>query len=184
MIVVVLCPGFSVGYELPHGRHVLKGMRTIPTRAERGDDAALVLRTDYSDDAGWQGVLAALEEGDTSEVLDEPLPWSYVVIQGSEWDGASVDDVISVVVPDEYLPVVFVADKQTTAGPEHLFLAVTAKSPEDESYQDTIEYGRVFRILPGQMPGLHANLDLANMDFQEFAAVAQNDPEGVFRGFD
>jgi hypothetical protein len=160
------------------------GMRIIPPRGERGDYDAVVVRTDYSGETGWRGALAALEAGDTSDLLDEPLPWSYVIVEGPDWAGVSIDDIIDAAAPDEDLSIVFVADRRTMEEPEHPFLAVTVDDPADENYRETIQYGREFRILPGLMPQFHANIDISNMGFEEFAAVAQKDTEGVFRGFD
>ncbi|MFI6078693.1 DUF6924 domain-containing protein [Actinoplanes sp. NPDC051343] len=163
---------------------VVGSMRAIPSGTERGDYDAVIVRTDYSDAAGWLAVLAALKVGDTSGVGDEPLPWTYVIVEDAAWAGASVEDLVRAAAPDEYLSVVFAADQQTMSGPEHLFLAISAADPHSEYYAETVEYGRHFRIVPGQMPVFHANLDLGNMGFEEFAAAAQKDAEGVFRGFD
>ncbi|XVU28940.1 DUF6924 domain-containing protein [Actinoplanes sp. CA-054009] len=152
-------------------------MRPFPIGDARGEFDAVVIRTDYTDDAGWRGVITALDnEG------------SYTFVEDPAWAGATVEDVVEAAAEDEYLSVVFVADEVTVGGPERLLLAVSPAQPEDyedaDDYQATIEFGRSFRIVPAEIPSFHANLDVGNMGFEEFAAVAGKDPAGVFRGFD
>ncbi|XVV16069.1 DUF6924 domain-containing protein [Actinoplanes sp. CA-131856] len=153
-------------------------MRSLPTGDDRGDFDAVVVRTHYTDEAAWPAVLGALAA----------LDWSYVLVEDPDWAGAGVDDVVAAAAEDEYLSVVFVADAVTTAGPELLFLAVSPARPEDyeeaDDYEATIEFGQSFRIPPAYMPLMHSNLDIGNMGFEEFAAVASKDPDRVFRGFD
>ena len=155
----------------------------------RGEYDAVIVRTDYTDVTGWQGVLAVLAAGDTATANQEDrVEWSYTIVEDPSWAGAAVDDVVEAAAADEYLSVVFIADKLAMAGPEHLLLAVSLDGPEDDEETDddreTNEFGRSFRILPGHLPSVHANLDIGNMGFEEFAAVARRDPEGAFRGFD
>lgn len=44
-------------------------------------------------------------------------------------------------------------------------------------------FGREFRTTPAGLHDIHANLSIANMDFEEYAAAAHEDPEKVFRSF-
>ncbi|MET8945757.1 hypothetical protein ABZX30_19780 [Streptomyces sp. NPDC004542] len=46
-----------------------------------------------------------------------------------------------------------------------------------------LEYGREFRTVPSAVHSIHANLELANMDFEDFSAGAHEDPDGVYRCF-
>ncbi|GEB57379.1 DUF6924 domain-containing protein [Streptomyces gardneri] len=44
-------------------------------------------------------------------------------------------------------------------------------------------FGREFRTTPAGLHDIRANLSIANMDFEEYAAAAHEDPEKVFRSF-
>jgi len=157
-------------------------MKSLPAVTDRNEGDALVIRTDYSDEQAWQVVTAALTQpwtvGGESEsgvhLVDDPT-----------WAETSVDEVLAVVSTDEYLSVVFLADRMTMQADHHALLAVTTVTREDldddEEYEAMIEFGREFRTAPVGVQEIHANLEIANMDFEEFAAVAQNDPEGVYR---
>jgi hypothetical protein len=43
--------------------------------------------------------------------------------------------------------------------------------------------GREFRTVPSGVHSIHANLELANMDFEDFLSSAHEDSERVFRSF-
>ncbi|CAM5357463.1 hypothetical protein SCANM63S_06535 [Streptomyces canarius] len=68
-------------------------------------------------------------------------------------------------------------------GPHHALLAVLTSSREDfedaEDWESTIEFGTEFRVVPVGVNVVHANLDVANTDFEEFAEAAQDAPDGV-----
>lgn len=70
-------------------------------------------------------------------------------------------------------------------GEGHPLLAITTLTPgdceDDEDYQQLIEFGREFRTTPSGVHEVYANLSIANLGFEEFAAWAHDDPEGVFR---
>ncbi|MGW6456092.1 DUF6924 domain-containing protein [Streptomyces sp. NPDC055078] len=153
-------------------------MRPIIDPLDVGD-AALVVRTDYSDDAAWRAVVALLDSQQDADVWD-----SYVVDEPS-WAGASVEDVLAAAPTSE--DVVFIADSMTMRSPCP-FLAVSTVTREDceddEEYEYELEYGREFRVLPDGLIDVSVNLAIANMDFHEFAATAQNDPDGWYRRLD
>ncbi|MFC5906037.1 DUF6924 domain-containing protein [Streptacidiphilus monticola] len=112
------------------------------------DWASLVVRTDYSDEQGWQAVRAALMEpwGDWQQDADVQF------VDDPAWSEASVDEVLAVV--DEYLSVVFLADAITMREPRRALLAV--KVLDDEEWEDDedsgawAELGRPFRIVPAE----------------------------------
>ena len=158
-------------------------MTSFPTIIGRDEWDALVIRTDYSDDEAWQAVTAAL-----AEPWDDGAAESCVhIVDDPTWAGASADEVLDVVVADELLGVVFLADRATMLADHNGLLAVTTLTPEDfeddVDYEEHTRFGREFRIIPREVSNLHANLNLANMDFSEFSSCAGDDPEGVFRGF-
>ncbi|MFF2951570.1 DUF6924 domain-containing protein [Kitasatospora sp. NPDC057965] len=158
-------------------------MRTLPAVTGHDEFDALVVRTDYQDDASWQAVVAELAKpwGDRHyepcvHFVDDPA-----------WADATADEAVAAVCSDENLSVVFLADRTTMQSAHHALLAVTTIRREDceddEDYDLTTEYGREFRTLPVGVHDIHANLSIANMGFEEYAAAAHDDPEGLYRSF-
>ncbi|MFB7910807.1 hypothetical protein ACFC1T_30665 [Kitasatospora sp. NPDC056076] len=161
-------------------------MRTLPGVADHGGFDALVIRTDYHDEAGWLAVVTELG-----------LPWgdrryeSLVhFVDDPAWADATADEVAAEVRSGENPSVVFLADRTTMRSAPRTLLAVTAvrredgeDQEEDGDYALTTRYGRSFRTLPTGVHEIHANLSIANMGFEEFARAAQDDPDGIFRSF-
>ncbi|MFF8276066.1 DUF6924 domain-containing protein [Streptomyces lateritius] len=152
--------------------------RRRPPITRRDDFDALVVRTDYTHEDGWRAVGAALAEDAelTAHIVDDPA-----------WAGAEVDEVLAAVAADDELSVVFLADATTVASAPHALLAVTttsrAECEDDEEYARLTEFGDRFRTIPAGVHGVHVNLSLGNMGFEEYAEAAGDDPERVFRGF-
>jgi hypothetical protein len=133
---------------------------------------ALVLRTDFSDDAAWRSTCAAIQEAvdiGCVECLSDP-----------DFDGltaqhlaASLTPLLSLErKPSEYQQsFIFIVDQIALNHPDHAILVVDL----------CVEHGRTFRVIPSQMLGVASNLFIANMDFAEFAD--HTDEDGVFRGF-
>ncbi|MGW3325626.1 DUF6924 domain-containing protein [Streptomyces virginiae] len=145
----------------------------LPPVAERDEFEALIIRTDHVDEQGWQAVIAALIQ-----------PWGerdMYVVDDPAWSGATVDEVLQAVSADEELSVFFLADHVTMRSARHALLAVTT-IPEEE-YEESREFGREFRTTPAGVHDIHANLSIANMDFEDYAAAAHEDPEKVFSSF-
>jgi hypothetical protein len=67
--------------------------------------------------------------------------------------------------------VLFIADSTTLTSPDHPILVV-----------DLMENRAPFRCIPGELWSVENNLNIANMDWEEFADAAGED--GVFRGFE
>lgn len=163
-------------------------MVALSTLAEHNDFSAVIFRTDFTDEAGWREVTAELErtsfyEGDPGETFE--------IVDAPDLDGTNPDAVLAAVAAHQKLPdcltVVFVADATTMRAGHHALLAITTTTREecedDEEYATLTEFGRAFRTEPRGVHSIHANLELANMDFQEFSESAGADPEGVFRDF-
>jgi len=97
----------------------------------------VVIRTDFSDDAGWLDTLDALEQA-PEDGEDDDFEFDNFVIDDPSWAEATPDEILEVVRRDqyltEYLSVFLVADKQAVSGEEHLLLVVTASDPQDEMY--------------------------------------------------
>ncbi|MEU1520087.1 hypothetical protein ABZ490_49615 [Streptomyces sp. NPDC005811] len=158
-------------------------MRPLPAVTSRDEFDALVVRTDYLDDRAWQDVVAALREpwGDGQYEADVHF------VDDPAWSGATVDEVLAAVRGDGNLAVVFLADRTTMQAESHPLLAVTTLTREecvdDEDYEQLTEFGRDFRAIPARLHEVHANLSIGNLGFEEFAAWAHDDAEGIFRSF-
>ncbi|MFI8423603.1 DUF6924 domain-containing protein [Streptomyces sp. NPDC085479] len=159
--------------------------RALPEIAGRDMFDALVIRTDFSDDESWNAVVGELR-----------LPWGpsgefparVQVIDTPAWSGAAADEVLAAVDEDEYLSVVFVADRYTMQSPTRALLALTTVWEDEDDldpvyYQELIESPepRQFRTSSTAVHEVHANLTLGNMGFAEFAAAASAEPDQVLR---
>ncbi|WP_239148935.1 hypothetical protein [Streptomyces sp. SID12501] len=157
----------------------------MPEIVGRDEFDALVVRTDYADEAAWQAVAAELAQawGDDGEFE------AYVhLVDDPAWAGLRPDEVLNQVRRDENLSVVFVADRVTMHSPHRALLALDIAEHED---LDPLYYGviidspppREFRTVPAGVHDVHANLSIANMDFAEFAEAASADPDRTYRSF-
>lgn len=153
---------------------------------DRNEFAAVIIRTDFSDEAAWRQVTEELEE---SAPDDDPAE-SYDVVDAPELADADTDTILAAVAAHEelweQLSVVFVADSKTMRFETRTLLTVTTMTREnmgEQGYEAMTEFGREFRTVPSGLHSIHANLELANMDFEDFSAKAQKDPEGIFRSF-
>ena len=124
---------------------------------------SLVLRTDFSDDAVWDSVCAAI----SAPVGEFQAQLSCV--SDIAYDGLTVERLLKLKHGDHGF--VFIVDSVAITDPEMPVLVVDL---EDEP-------GRTFRVVPSQMWSVENNLSLANMEFSEFADAV--DQTGVFRGF-
>ncbi|MFJ3895484.1 DUF6924 domain-containing protein [Streptomyces sp. NPDC090083] len=152
----------------------------------RNEFAAVIIRTDFSDEAAWRQVAEELEE---SAPDDDPAE-SYDVVDAPELADADTDTILAAVAAHEelweQLSVVFVADSKTMRFETRTLLTVTTMTREimgEQGYEAMTEFGREFRTVPSGLHSIHANLELANMDFEDFSAKAHKDPEGIFRSF-
>lgn len=130
-------------------------------------DRALLLRTDFADDAAWAALLAAVrepqrEEGFQAEVL---------AVSDREYDGSTVDQLLALARRGRFRSYLLVADPTTISHPDRPVLVINL------SHQP----GRTFRAIPSSMWSVENNLSLANMDFSDFAESV--DADGIFRGF-
>ncbi|MFE9171555.1 DUF6924 domain-containing protein [Streptomyces kebangsaanensis] len=158
-------------------------MRALPAVNGRDEFDALVVRTDYHDDQTWQDVAAALMEPWGDRQYEAQVHF----INDPAWAGATVDEVLTAVRADEDLTVVFLADRTTMQTESHALLAVTTLTREecvdDEDYEQLTEFGHEFRTTPAGVHEVHANLSIGNLGFEEYAARAHDDPQGIYRSF-
>ncbi|MER7954096.1 hypothetical protein [Streptomyces sp. NPDC096030] len=131
------------------------------------DLTSLVLRTDFADDGAWDAVRSALDAaGDhTHATYVSELRFAGVEVRTLLDQEAAADE-------DDRIGDVFLADATTMNDPDHPLLAVDLSD----------EPGRTFRVPARWFPDISANLSIANMDFADFADVA--DGSGTFHGFD
>ncbi|MFE3165338.1 DUF6924 domain-containing protein [Streptomyces sp. NPDC059224] len=152
----------------------------LPAVTRHGEFAALVIRTDFSEETVWQAVreelLSVWGDGDYEphvHIVDDPV-----------WTGATPDGVITAVSADEDLSVVFLADRTTMRDHEHPLLAVAVLTRDAcESDEEFEAYGGSVRTIPAGIHDIHANLAIANLDFADVAEAARTDPAEIFRSF-
>lgn len=128
-------------------------------------DSSLVIRTDFSDEAAWEHVCAAIPEpvGEFQAYVD--------CVSDPDFKDLRVEDLPERIRHGSYFSYIFMVDKVTISNPEHPVLVVDLYA----------EVGRTFRVIPAEMWAVENNLSIANMDFAEFANAV--DEAGVFRGF-
>ncbi|MEV4765327.1 hypothetical protein AB0J89_22185 [Micromonospora chokoriensis] len=131
------------------------------------DLTSLVLRTDFTNDAVWASVKAALRTwkgADSTTFASDP---TYAGVSPQE-----LLDTHNAASHDDKLTYLFLADATTMADAERALLALDlADQP-----------GRTFRVPPRWYADVSTNLTIANMDFSEFADAV--DESGTYRGFD
>ncbi len=69
--------------------------------------------------------------------------------------------------------VLFIAETATLAEPDHPILVADLRGGSDRAQ---------FRCIAAQLWGIENNLNIANMDWEEFADAV--DANGIFRGFE
>ena len=136
-------------------------MKNIP----KTENFSLVLRTDFSDNSAWESICAAIQEpvGEFRAYVD--------CLSDPEYDGLTAEQ-LATLIPRGSPTFAFIVDRVALTHPEHPILVVDLFH----------EPGRTFRVIPSKMQSVQNNLEISNMDFDEFAEDA--DKDGIFRGFD
>ncbi|MFC9327377.1 DUF6924 domain-containing protein [Kitasatospora sp. NPDC057015] len=152
----------------------------LPAVTGRDDFAALIIRTDFSDEPAWQSLCNELSkswgDGDYDPVVH--------IVDDPAWSGAAAHAVVTAVSADEDLSVVFLADRTTMGDHDHALLAVAVLTRDDCGSDEEFEaYGGSVRAVPAGVHDIHANLSIGNLDFADVADAARLDPAGVFRSF-
>ena len=133
-------------------------------------DTALLIRTDFTDDAAWRDVCAAAQAPvDTG--FGNIFSATIECISDSRFEGLSVEGLLTLTSRGLEPGFVFLADAETMGRDEHPIVVVDLNR----------DYGRTFWVIPSEMWSVENNLSIGNMDISEFADAA--DPDGVFRGF-
>ena len=127
-------------------------------------NSAIVLRTDFSNQAAWDAIRAR---------ISTPVDGfhAYVMfVEDRAYDGLTKPQILELF-EQENQSFVIVADRISMTHAEHPLLVIDLF---DEAAQE-------FRTIPSGVQAIENNLSIGNMDFEEFASAAGED--GVFRGF-
>ncbi|MFE7525446.1 DUF6924 domain-containing protein [Kitasatospora sp. NPDC057542] len=159
-------------------------MNGLPEIVGREEFAALIIRTDYEDEVAWRAVVEEVSRpwGPGGEYEAE-----IHLVDDPAWAGATIEAAVTAVKRDEDLSVVFIADDTTMKSAQYALLALDPFHEDEDLdpvyYQELIDSpsAREFRTTPAAVHDVHANLSIGNMDFQEFAASARADSEGILR---
>ncbi len=129
-------------------------------------NSSLLVRTDFTSDDAWRQVSeeAQRENEDGFQAYLE-------TVSDAAFDQASWEQVKAAVpAAGDGAAVLFVADAVTLTAAGHPVLVVDLRAGRQP-----------FRCLPSELWVVENNLNLANMDWADFAGAAGDD--GVFRGF-
>ena len=138
------------------------------------------MRTDFTDDDAWD----RLCDESTREYGPEGFRANVAPHSDPEWTGATWDAVKAAApAGGAESSVLFIADSVTFASPGHPILVVDLQ----DTYLSEAEFPEIagrtpFRCFPSALWEVENNLNLANMDWEDFAGAVDDD--GVYRGFD
>ena len=127
-------------------------------------DGAAVVRTDFSDDAAWDRLLAlmAQPQGDFVAEIEG--------VSDPAFDGVSPAEIVAGASADDHA-FIFIADSQALSSSECAVVVADVQDGIDET----------FRVVPAHAWSVENNLSLGNLDFTDFLGAVDGD--GVFRGF-
>ena len=128
---------------------------------------ALVLRTDFSNQAVWEEICATIRK----PVGIFRFRANVEFLDDVDYAGITTDQLLELIHKNYNHTFVIVADQTAISQPDHPLIII-------DLYEGS---GREFRAVPSQIQGIENNLSIANMDFEEFAESV--DEDGVFRGF-
>ena len=132
-----------------------------------------VIRTDFSDDAGWQAICAEIGSDDTE--------YGFVAntqfIDDRKFENKTPDAIRRMLGKEfeDCYGFFFVVDSVCFSSEEHPILCIKIPSKYSPNEDQ-------FRVIPSEMWGVENNLSISNMDFESFSGKV--DEDGVLRGFD
>jgi hypothetical protein len=130
---------------------------------------SLVLRTDFSDDDAWTGICREIQ----APYGEDEFRAYVTCVSDPAFEGLSISELTALFLRSSH-SFMFVVDRRALTDAEHPIL-VMAPDEEQSKLKPT------FRVIPSKMWAVQNNLDLANMDYEDYANNA--DADGVFRGF-
>jgi hypothetical protein len=140
----------------------------------------LLVRTDFANDDAWDLV----RDEATREYEPDGFRAYVEPVSDPQWADAAWELVKAAAPVDDDGPsVLFIADSITFASPEHPILVVDL----DDKILSVAEFPEIagrtpFRCIPSELWSVENNLNISNMDWEEFAREVGDD--GVFRGFE
>ena len=138
--------------------------------AELPNDSVLV-RTWFGDDHAWEELVTQVQTPSRDGFLA-----GVRCIDERAFEGLTAD---ALKAGQPHGPIVsFIADRTTLTGVDHPIMAVWVLPPiaDDDRPAPT-----PFRVVPSELWGVENNINLSNMDWEDFAGSV--DADGVFRGF-
>ncbi len=131
--------------------------------------ACVLVRTWFGDDDAWRRLVAEVRTPSEDGFLA-----TVICVDDVAFEGLTADELAAAQANDTFVS--FIADERTLTGDELPILAVLVLRGGD----DSVEH-RPFRVVPPELWGVENNINLANMDWDDFAGAV--DEDGVFRGF-
>ncbi len=129
-------------------------------------EASLLVRTDFSDDAAWERTkAAALREN------DDGFRAHLHVVDDASLVGATWQDLRGAVrALDRQASVLFIADHDALSGEHPIQVVDVSRAARPP-----------FRCVASELWGVDSNLNLANMEWEDFSDNVESD--GVYRGY-
>ncbi|HZB65804.1 MAG TPA: hypothetical protein VE503_00160, partial [Ornithinibacter sp.] len=124
------------------------------------EDHTLLIRTDFTDDAGWVDALTRATARTEDGMVAALRP-----VDDSRYDGMTPEDAAELASHGDTVALLL-ADDETVTDEDERTLCVVCADGFDESF------GRTFRVVPEEAWSVETNLRLANMEFAEFADTA------------
>jgi len=128
---------------------------------------ALVLRTDFSNEAVWEKIRALIQKPAGLFRFRANVEF----LSDTDYADITKDQLLELIPRNYNHNFMIIVDQLAISQTDHPLLIV-------DLYEKS---GREFRAVPSQIQGIENNLSIANMDFEEFAESV--DQDGIFRGF-
>jgi hypothetical protein len=138
-------------------------------------DLGLVIRTDFSDEAAWESVLARLADGHSQEhnaiAIEEQ---QLLCVDDSAWAGLTPEQASSLVeqASDIMHQAVFLADGTTMSTADQTLLAVSSPDEQHPGLPWT------FRLKPESVVRINMMLSTGTLSFSEY--LEEVDDNGVY----
>lgn len=136
------------------------------------------MRTDFTSDDAWQEVAdeATRENADGFRAYAQPV--SDPAFDAAIWETVKA----ALPANSRGASVLFIADSVSLSSPDHPILVADLS----DTFLSVAEFPEIagrtpFRCIASELWSVDNNLNIANMDWEEFARAAGED--GVFRGF-
>lgn len=134
--------------------------------------SSLIVRTDFSDDAAWEAVCRAVENGEFYDAVDGVL----IFVNDRAYSGVTAQHIPALIPKNSNYVTIYLIDSMTISHPDRPLLVIDLYELRQSGSIHT------FRSVPAEIAAIECNLSIANMDFESFADNA--DEDGIFRGFE